>query len=95
MHSHSPPLTRRKATITQTTHHIAHDLAGTVALLQRQSAQHVDGKEEYHEIRAEPRRKPRSIELNHVRRLADVHRKLGCIVLQIGHDRGLRKTGAP
>lgn len=88
-------LTGSKSAVTQTTHHIAHNLGGTVALLQRQPAQHVDGKEQDDKVRAEPGRKERRIEFDDGGGLADVDGKLGGVVLQIGHDGGLRVAGAP
>lgn len=92
----NPPktLTHGEAAVAQTAHHVADDFAGTVAFLQRQPAQHVHRKEQNDEIRAEPGRKERCTEFDDGRRLADVHRKFGGVMLQIGHDRWLRKAGA-
>lgn len=88
-------LTGGESTVAQTTHHIADNLGGAVAFLQRQPAEHIDGKEQNDEVGAEPRGKERRIELDDGGCLADVDGKFGGVVLQIGHDGWLRVAGAP
>lgn len=96
MHLKKNPRTGREATVAQTPYDIGHDFAGALALLQRQSAEHVNRKEQHGEVGAEPRRKEGRIERFDRGGFRDVDRKAGRVVLQLGHDgRFLVVTGAP
>lgn len=79
-------LTSSESAVSQAAHYVADNLAGTVALLQRQSSENVNRKKQNHEVRAEPGRKKRRIELDDSGRLADVDGYLGDVVLKIGSD---------